>query len=168
MIINVNNYTPAPKDLLATMSKFIKDTDNGHKTDMQSYDYNSLSDYDIVLIEYSSNVAKGIIRTEMSDSPKNAFISSINREKLNMEDVVQLKITHIDIPRTWTDKSVLNEIFECFQWDMDTYFYKKKVVLWFEYGQYYMCPVPTDVNNNEFKQFAPYMANLFSNILRKL
>lgn len=167
MRIKINDKVQSNDTPLIVMSKYLIDTENKLKYDLQEYSNSFSSDYNVLLVDNTSNVVKGIIRIDRLAAPQEAFISLQIGNYLNLQDTIQLAITHIDIPQKWIGKKILNEIFSCIQYDIRTYFSNKRVIIWLSHQEYKMCPVATDFNDKEYKYFAPKMAEIFYDILRK-
>lgn len=157
MKIKINDKVQSGETPLVIANKYLIDTENKLGYDLQEYLNDCSSDYNILLVANISNVAKGIIKIDRIEAPKDAFLSLQVGNYLNPQDTIQLAITHIDIPKKWIDKNILNEIFSCLQYDMRTYFRDKRTIVWFEYGEYKMCPVATDFNDAEYQLFAHHI-----------
>jgi hypothetical protein len=172
MKVDINTNTSNKPHPTITLNEVIKGYNNDRAYNMEKYDYRKLPSYSLLLSDdeiEGEDVVKGIIEIEKVNAPKDVFLSSLERKSLNLENVVQFEITHIDIPLCWTTIEALNEIFCCLQHDLRQEFYGKKVVVvWFEFGEYFMRPVSTNINEEEYQYFAPSMAELFWNILNKL
>ena len=168
MNIVINESTSIKPLPTITLNKSIKDYNNDWGYNMGKYNYQKLSKYSLLLSDEveDKDVVKGVVEIEESNAPENVLLSSLKGIDLNFENVVQFEITNIDIPQCWITKDALKEMFIWLQHYLRGDFNGKKVVIvWFEYDKYYLCPVATNIYNDEYKHFAPSAASLFSKIL---
>ena len=150
--------------------KFLKKFGNPLGYNINGYDIDNIPPYSMLLcdyIKYGIWTAKGLIEIEEENAPRKAFITE-GQKYLNLEDVTQLKIKFVEIPKSWVNIDSLTVIFMLFQIKLREYFKNEKVVIWFEYEIYDLCPMKTSAFDEEFNRFAPYLATRFMDILQPL
>ena len=111
---------------------------------------------------------KGYFTLETENAPNNVFPSVDGNGSIDLGNAIQLKIESLSIPEGWLNTDCLSEIFTCWQHDCRTYYEGQRVVVWLVHNNYHMCPVATNVNDNEYEHFSQYMTNLFSDILSNI
>lgn len=168
MKISINSQTVnSPRPLIVSY-KFVMDTDNGFGYNFEAFDEEQFTKQSLLLVDKESNTVKGHFTFEAENAPNNVFPSADGNGSIDLWNAIQLKIESINIPEGWLSTDCLSEIFTCWQHDCRTYYEGQRVVVWFVYNNYYMCPVATNVNDKEYEHFSQYMTNLFSSILSNI
>ena len=152
MKITINSHTVNSSNPLIVSYKFVMDTDNGLRYDFNSFDKEQFTEHSLLLVDNESYV----------------FPSVDGNGSIDLGNAIQLKIESLSIPEGWLNTDCLSEIFTCWQHDCRTYYEGQRVVVWFVHNNYHMCPVATNVNDNEYEHFSQYMTNLFSDILSNI
>lgn len=165
MKITINSHTVNSSNPLIVSYKFVMDTDNGLRYDFNSFDKEQFTEHSLLLVDNESYTVKGYFTLETENAPNNVFPSVDGNGSIDLGNAIQLKIESLSIPEGWLNTDCLSEIFTCWQHDCRTYYEGQRVVVWFVHNNYHMCPVATNVNDNEYEHFSQYMTNLFSDIL---
>ena len=168
MKITINSHTVNSSNPLIVSYKFVMDTDNGLRYDFNSFDKEQFTEHSLLLVDNESYIVKGYFTLETENAQNNVFPSVDGNGSIDLGNAIQLKIESLSIPEGWLNTDCLSEIFTCWQHDCRAYYEEQRVVVWFVHNNYHMCPVATNVNDNEYEHFSQYMTNLFSDILSNI
>jgi hypothetical protein len=80
MRIKINDKVQSNDTPLIVMSKYLIDTENKLKYDLQGYSNIFSSDYNVLLVDNTSNVVKGIIRIDRLAAPQRSLHIIANRQ----------------------------------------------------------------------------------------